>query len=197
MLPRSLPALVAVALAFASPALAQRRPTPGPDVPSVRLSQADLGKAADLMNRIADAVSKDPSLFDEVADPPPSETADQMNARLRRSPRVAALFDQAGMSPKEYLQTMVSVAQAQGHMWMQKQGQAKQAPTPDPVVLDNVRLLQSSPQLLARVEDAARRLRDLEQAHEEPAPQGAPGAVRPRATPRRPAPPEPNAPDKG
>lgn len=194
MLSPALPALVTVGLAFASPSLAQRPPTPAPEVPSVRLSRADLGKAADLMNRIADAVGRDPSLFDEVADPPPRETADQMNARLRKSPRVAALFDQAGMSPKEYLETMVSVAQAQGHLLLQEQGRAKQAPTPDSVVLDNVRLLQSSPQLLGRVEDAARRLRDLEQAHENDVPQqGAPGAGQPRATPRRPPPAEPHA----
>jgi hypothetical protein len=90
---------------------------------------------------------------------------------------------------------MVSVAQAQGHMWMRKQGQAKQPP--DPVIADNVRLLQSSPQILSRVEDAARRLRDLEQAHEDQAPgRGQPGTGRPRATPRPREPRERSAPDK-
>ncbi len=144
---------------------------PGP----VRLNAGSIDKVADVMNGVVDAVKKDPSILNEI----PScgseqETLDQWARRIDSSPHLSAIFKKAGMSPRDYVVSLLSLAQAQAYSFASKEGQPPKSP--DPVVIDNAKLIEGHPAQMKRLADAGARLEALEQqeapAGEEP---GAPG----------------------
>jgi hypothetical protein len=141
--------------AFGHTAVAQS----GAEQPSAthRLTVPEVDKLVDAVNNLAAALERNPGMAREI--PPPSgddETLDQVSNRLEKSPQVNGALRKAGISAHQYLDTLLTVAQAHAFSVMAQDGDSK-APQ-DADLVANIRFVEAHQAELDRLVNAGERL---------------------------------------
>ncbi len=128
-----------------------------PHLVRIVLTPADLGKATQLTNEIADAVEKDPSIADSVPRGPIARsTLDEIASRVEHS-RLAPIFHDAGMTPRQYIETMLSVEGARAYAVRRPMGRVPF----DAIAAANLQLLERNRDATQSLERAIDRMRTL------------------------------------
>ncbi len=129
-----------------------------PHLVRIVLTPADLGKATRLTNEIADAVQKDPSMADSLPRGAIARsTLDDIASRVEHS-RLAPIFHDAGMTPRQYIDTMLSVEGARAYAVRRPMGRVPF----DAIAAANLQLLERNADAAQGLQRAVDRVRALE-----------------------------------